>query len=147
MNCNLYLQLTLNIKSGLFLDILVRLALCTLLGHDICLPVCSFFLILMMDLRIASLNINGFRYKLKHDLVKQFVAHQQKLDMLLLQETYVDNMKLAKTIEQRLNVVNCIWNFSKGASCGVAILIFNKDICIENYHSDFFGRVIKLDFS
>ena len=56
-------------------------------------------------------------------------------------------MKLAKTIEQRLNVVNCIWNVSKGVSCGVAILIFNKDICIENYHSDFFGRVIKLDFS
>ena len=67
--------------------------------------------------------------------------------MLLLQETYVDNMKLAKTIEQRLNVANCIWNFSKGVSCGVAILVFNKDICIENYHSDFFGRVIKLDFS
>ena len=100
----------------------------------------------MMDLKIASLNINGFRSKLKHALIKQFVF-QQKLDMLLLQETDFDNMRLARTIEQRLNVVNCIWNFSKGVSCGLAILIFNKDICIENFHSDFFGRVIKLDFS
>ena len=41
--CNLYLQLTLNFKSGLFLNTLVRLLLCILLGHDICVT-CLLFL-------------------------------------------------------------------------------------------------------
>lgn len=99
-----------------------------------------------MDLEIASLNINGFRSKLKHNLISQFVT-QNKIDILLLQETFVDNKNLAKNIEERLQSVNCIWNFGKANSCGVAILIFNKTICIEKYHLDFFGRVIRLDFS
>ena len=34
-----------------------------------------------------------------------------------------------------------------GNSCGVAIFLFNKNIRIERYHLDFFGRVIRLDFS
>ena len=40
---NLYLQLTLNFKSGLFLNALVRLSLCILIGHDISFT-CLFFL-------------------------------------------------------------------------------------------------------
>ena len=47
-----------------------------------------------MDLKIASLNINGFRTKLKHDLVRQFVT-DHKLDILLIQETHVENLTLA----------------------------------------------------
>ena len=43
VKCNLYLQLTLNFKSGLFLNALVRLSLCILLGHDISFT-CLFFL-------------------------------------------------------------------------------------------------------
>ena len=64
---NLYLQLTLNFKSGLFLNALVRLSLCILLGHDISFTCLFFlFLIFMMDLKIESLNINGFRSKFEH---------------------------------------------------------------------------------
>ena len=60
-----------------------------------------------MDLKIASLNINGFRTKLKHDLVRQFVT-DHKLDNLLIQETHVENLTLAKSIEQTLRPENCI---------------------------------------
>ena len=70
-----------------------------------------------MGLKIASLNINGFhcfsitfRTKLKHDLVRQFVT-DHKLDILLIQETHVENFTLAKSIEQTLRPENCIWNF------------------------------------
>ena len=99
-----------------------------------------------MNLKIASLNINGFRSKFKHKLITQFVT-QNKIDILHLQETFVDNTNLAKNIEERLQSVNCVWNFGKANSCGVAILLFNENICIEKYHLDFFGRVICLDFS
>ena len=99
-----------------------------------------------MNLTIASINVNGFRTKLKHDLIRQFVT-QHKFDILLLQETHVENVKLAKSIEQTLQSDNCIWNFGKSNSCGVAIFLFNKNIRIERYHLDFFGRVIRLDFS
>ena len=99
-----------------------------------------------MDLKIASLNINGFRTKLKHDLVRQFVT-DHKLDILLIQETHVENLTLAKSIEQTLRPENCIWNFGKSNSCGVAIFLFDKNISIEKYHLDFSGRVTRLDFS
>ena len=99
-----------------------------------------------MNLTIASINVNGFRTKLKHDLIRQFVT-QHKFDILLLQETHVENVKLAKSIEQTLQSDNCIWIFGKSNSCGVAIFLFNKNIRIERYHLDFFGRVIRLDFS
>lgn len=99
-----------------------------------------------MNLKLASVNINGFRSKYKQNLVKQF-ASKNKLDIVLLQETFVDNIYLAKAIEHNLNLEKkCIWNFGKSNSCGVAILLFNKDIRIENFHLDLFGRVIRLDF-
>ena len=41
----------------------------------------------------------------------------------------------------------CIWNFGTSRSCGVAILLFNDKIRIENFHSDIYGRLIRLDFS
>lgn len=100
-----------------------------------------------MHLKIASININGFRSKRKQTLVKQF-ASQNQIDILLLQETFVDNIFLAKSIEQNLDLNRkCIWNFGKADSCGVAILLFNENICIENFHIDLLGRVIRLDFS
>ena len=101
----------------------------------------------MMDLKIASINVNGFRSKLKHNLIKYF-ATKNKIDILLLQETFVDNLTLAKSIEQHFNLnKRCIWNFGKVDSCGVAILLFNENICIEQFHTNIFGRLIRLDFS
>ena len=100
-----------------------------------------------MDLKIVSINVNGFRSKLKHDLIKDF-ATKNKIDILLLQETFVDNLTLAKSIEQHFNLnKRCIWNFGKADSCGVAIFLFNENICIEQFHTDIFGRLIRLDFS
>lgn len=100
-----------------------------------------------MDLKIISLNVNGFRSKIKQDLIKDF-ATKNNIDIVLLQETFVDNQTLAKSIEQNFNLnKRCIWNFGKSDSCGVAILLFNENICIENFHLDIFGRLIRLDFS
>ena len=100
-----------------------------------------------MDLVISSLNINGFRSNQKQRLVKQFID-QNKIDILLLQETFADNLRLAKSIESTLKLENkIIWNFGKPDSCGVAILLIRNDIQIENFHLDILGRVIRLDFN
>ena len=100
-----------------------------------------------MDLVISSLNINGFRSNQKQRLVKQFID-QNKIDILLLQETFVDNLRLAKSIESTLELENkIIWNFGKPDSCGVAILLIRNGIQIENFHLDILGRVIRLDFN
>ena len=100
-----------------------------------------------MDLYIGSLNTNGFRSNYKHGIVKQFIE-SNKVDILLLQETYVDNMYLAKIIERTLGLnKKIIWNFGKSNSCGVAILLSSERIHIENFHSDFQGRIIRLDFA
>ena len=100
-----------------------------------------------MDLVISSLNINGFRSNQKQRLVKQFID-QNKIDILLLQETFVDNLRLANSIESTLELENkIIWNFGKPDSCGVAILLIRNGIQIENFHLDILGRVIRLDFN
>ena len=100
-----------------------------------------------MDLNISSININGFRSNYKQRLVKQFID-QNKIDILLIQETFVDNMRLAKTIERTLELEDkIIWNFGRADSCGVAILLIKDNIQIENFHLDFYGRVIRLDFA
>ena len=100
-----------------------------------------------MVLKLASININGLRSNLKQSSVKDFIL-QNKPDILLLQETFVDNSFLAKSIEQNLGLdMRCIWNFGKGNSCGVAIFLLNNNISIDNFHCDFFGRIIRLDFS
>ena len=101
----------------------------------------------MMDLKIVSINVNGFRSKFKQDLIKDF-ATKNNADILLLQETFVDNITLAKSIEHNFNLnKRCIWNFGKADSCGVAILVFNEHIRIDSFHTDIFGRIIRLDFS
>ena len=59
-----------------------------------------------------------------------------------MQETFVDNFHLAKSIEKTLGMENkIIWNFNKADSCGVAILLINGNIKIEKFHSDFQGRL------
>ena len=100
-----------------------------------------------MDLNISSININGFRSNYKHRLIKQFIE-QNNIDILLMQETFVDNLRLAKSIEKTLELENkIIWNFGRSDSCGVAILLIKDNIQIEKFHSDFYGRVIRLDFT
>ena len=100
-----------------------------------------------MDLNISSININGFRSNYKHRLIKQFIE-QNNIDILLMQETFVDNLRLAKSIEKTLELENkIIWNFGRSDSCGVAILLIKDNIQIEKFHSDFYGRVIHLDFT
>ena len=80
-------------------------------------------------------------------MIKQFID-QNKIGILLIQETFVDNLCLAKSIERTLELENkIIWNFGRADSCGVAILLIKDDIKIEKYHSDFYGRVIRLDFA
>ena len=55
-------------------------------------------IIIIMTLKISSININGFRSKHKQYIIKQFVK-ENKVDILFVQETFVDNNYLAKAIE------------------------------------------------
>ena len=48
----------------------------------------------MMELKIVSININGLRSNLKPYLVKDF-ATKNKIDIVLLQKTVIDNITLA----------------------------------------------------
>ena len=97
-----------------------------------------------MTLKISSININGFRSKHKQYMIKQFVK-ENKVDILFLQETFVDNNYLAKAIENTLGLNNrIIWNFGKAKSCGVAILLINENIRIENFHLDLLGYSSRL---
>ena len=71
------------------------------------------------------LNVNGSRSKFKQDLINDF-ATKNKVDILLLQGTFIDNITLAKSIEQAYNLrKRCIGNFRKSNSCGVAMFLFN----------------------
>ena len=73
---------------------------------------------------------------------------ENKVDILFLQETFVDNNYLTKAIENTLGLNNkIIWNFGKAKSCCVAILLINENIRIENFPLDLLGRIIRLDFT
>ena len=80
-----------------------------------------------MNLKVASLNVNGFRSKVTQHLVKDF-ATKNHIDIMLLQETYIDNASLAKSIEQDFKTerLDFIQNLSQHL-CGAKNLILGGD--------------------
>ncbi|MES9885145.1 MAG: reverse transcriptase domain-containing protein [Sedimenticola sp.] len=98
-------------------------------------------------MKISSININGMRSKGKHFSIKDFV-HQHNIDILLVQETFIDNFYVSKQINRFFNIDKfCVWGYGNNNSCGVAIMVFNKNIKIEKFHTDLDGRLAYIDFS
>lgn len=94
--------------------------------------------------KIYSLNCKGLKTPHKVALLQQRLEHY-KVDICFLQETHVDNIKLAKEIESKLNG-KMFWSFTENKGKGVAIFISKSFDCqIERYKYDFFGRYVYVD--
>ena len=100
----------------------------------------------MDNLSITTININGFRSKQKQDYVKEFIK-QNHVDILCIQETFIDNYFLSNKIDNDLNLQKCIWSYGTGHSKGVCIMVCNPNINILKFHTDFDGRVAYIDFT
>ena len=99
-----------------------------------------------MSLDIVSINMNGLRSKRKQYHIKQFLD-KTKLDFLCIQETFINTYFLSKKVEQFLNLqMNCYWSYGSENSKGVLIICKNSNIKIENFHADYEGRLVYIDF-
>lgn len=99
-----------------------------------------------MNLKIYSININGFRSKHKQVYIKNFLK-QNNIDILCIQETYVDTFFLSKRIENALGLnTRCVWAYGQSNSKGTAIIINNPSIQINKFQTDFIGRSCYVDF-
>lgn len=99
-----------------------------------------------MNLKIYSININGFRSKHKQLYIKDILKNNN-IDILCLQETYVDTFFLSRKIENILDLnKKCIWSYGQTDSKGTAILINNDSIHINKFQTDFNGRTCFVDF-
>ena len=105
---------------------------------------------MISTLRILSLNCNGLGDRLKRKrLFRHFI--RRNVDVVLLQETHTTKesaaMYEAEWKRLRRNH-HSVWNSGTSRSCGVAILLNNKnDIHIINSSSDDHGRVITIQTS
>ena len=100
-----------------------------------------------MDLNIYTININGLRSKRKQNHIKTFLE-QNNVDILCIQETFINNNKLAKEFENFTGLTKrCIWSFGSENSRGVVVIFKNDIIKIDKFHIDFFGRLAYVDFS
>ena len=98
-----------------------------------------------MVLNIGTININGFRSKRKQLYIKDILT-KENIDILFIQETFVENFFLSKRIEQFININRLfIWNYGANNSRGTLIIVNNKDINVDNYHCDHNGRIIYAD--
>ena len=55
----------------------------------------------MDNLNITTININGFKSKTKQDYIKKFIQ-QNNIDILCMQETFIDNSFLSKKLIMNL---------------------------------------------
>lgn len=72
-------------------------------------------------------------------------ARNAKIDILALQETYVNNVNFIKNFDQ-IHKVKSFWSFSIGRSSGVAILLFGRYSELAHRHvKDCEGRILGVD--
>ena len=93
---------------------------------------------------IATLNCKGLRQQNKLDMLNTIIE-KEHLDILFLQETHVDALKLGKSIENKIGG-NMFWSFGTNNARGVSIY-FNTslDLNLHKFFTDPFGRFIIVD--
>lgn len=100
----------------------------------------------MNNLNIYTLNINGLRSPYKINRLLHFIS-TNRIDILCIQETHIENYFFAKSIESKLGLKDrIIWSYGTNLSNGVAILFINKEINYPKFQTDFDGRFIYVDF-
>lgn len=94
--------------------------------------------------KIYTLNCNGLKDPHRVELLKQRLINY-KTDICFLQETRVDNMKLARSIENTLDG-KMFWSITNNRGKGVGIYISKSLSCkVERFHYDIFGRYVYVD--
>lgn len=70
------------------------------------------------------------------------------IDILCIQETHVENYFVSKNIENILGFRHAkfIWSYGQKDSKGTLIIIINESIHIEQFQTDFIGRLCYVDF-
>ena len=95
---------------------------------------------------IGTQNCRGLHFDINNKINNlKLLIEKEKLDVLFLQETHVDTLKLGKCIENKLEG-KIIWSFGTNNARGVGIF-FNEslDVNIHKFITDPFGRFLIAD--
>ena len=95
---------------------------------------------------IGTQNCRGLHFDMNDKINNlKLLIEKEKLDVLFLQETHVDTLKLGKCIENKLEG-KIIWSFGTNNARGVGIF-FNEslDVNIHKFITDPFGRFLIVD--
>ena len=93
----------------------------------------------------ASINCNGLREPTKIEYLKS-VLEKEKIDVCFIQESHIDNFKIGKFVERKLNA-RTFWSYTDNSKCkGAGIVIDNSFDCeIKNILYDPLGRYVCID--
>ena len=96
-------------------------------------------------MKIGTLNIDGLKRTNRLPAIEHYID-KFNIDILLLQETHVDTLKLGREIESILGG-KMFWSFGLNDSRGVGIFFSSKcKIDIIRFHHDLEGRLLYIDF-
>ena len=76
-------------------------------------------------MNVESLNCNGLGHESKVCFINNTIINNC-LDVLFLQETHIDTLKLATYLEEQKLVASGFWSFGSSSSRGVAILFKDR---------------------
>ena len=98
----------------------------------------------MASLKISSINVNGFRRKLKQNIIISWLK-ELNFDIVFLQETHITNIVEAKKFI-KLWGGKAIWSYGSNTSRGVGIRFSPViNLKIESFNYDFEGRILCAD--
>jgi exonuclease III len=97
----------------------------------------------MESLRIATINVNGFRQSRKHYEIAN-ILKLYRLDILCIQESQIATLDVGKLIESKLKC-KALWNFGTYKNRDSSRYIFNNDFHIQKFDLDIEGRFLCLD--
>lgn len=101
----------------------------------------------MTSVKICSININGMNSVRKQDYIVKFMR-EYHIDILCVQETHIDTKLKSKRFEDKYLLGNrCIWSYGSNFSRGVCVIFNNNDIDVKQFHADFQGRLVYVDFA
>ena len=95
--------------------------------------------------KTANINCNGLREPIKIEYLKSVIA-KEKIDICFVQESHIDDGKIGKFVERKLNA-RTFWSYTENSKCkGVGIVINNSLDCkIVNIDYDPLGRYVCVD--
>lgn len=100
--------------------------------------------LLIMLLRIGTLNVRGFKDESKQNDVIH-LARLQNIDILLLQETNLSRAAEVYELKRKFGVHRFL-SLTTRQCCGTGILILRKDLLHKHlFHQDYCGRILALD--